>query len=67
MLLGALHGDDVESCVRTSIQSYLEGTFSILANEMAKSDGRPISHADAEVRIADDKTWLRTLEFVRSL
>ena len=67
MLLDVLHGDDVDNCVRTSIRTYLEGTFNILANEMAASDGRPISHADTTARMANDKTWWHTVEFVRSL
>jgi hypothetical protein len=67
MLLVALEGQQVDACVETAIRSYLEGTFNIVANQMAEGAGRPISQRDAEARMPQDETWQQTVAFVRSL
>jgi hypothetical protein len=67
MLLVALEGQHVDACVETAIRTYLEGTFNVVANQMAEGVGRPISQRDAEARMPRDETWQRTVAFVRSL
>jgi hypothetical protein len=67
MLLSALTGDGAIACATTALTTYLEGTFNILANDLATRDGHPISQADASRRIPEDERWQRAVAFVSAL
>lgn len=67
MLLEPLQHDDLGASVRTTLLTYLEGTFNVLSLDLSLSLRRPISDAEAREILADDPTWIRTVAFVRSL
>jgi hypothetical protein len=66
-LSAVLHGEPVQRCVATTLRTFLEGTFNLLANELAASAGGAISHAEANKRLARSDAWKQTVAFVRSL
>ncbi|WP_410614371.1 hypothetical protein [Amycolatopsis sp. lyj-109] len=65
MLLAALEDDDLESTLHATVLTYLEGTFSTLANDHA-GDGA-INLPDAERALAADERWARAVAFVLAL
>jgi hypothetical protein len=67
MLSAVLDDQDVKSCLMTTLSTYLEGAFNVLANKMAVSDGRPIPNDEVTMRLAHDEAWRRAVELVRSL
>jgi hypothetical protein len=67
MLAGALEDDDLETTVEATLTTYLEGTFTVLANNLAETDGRPISLVDAEERLAGDERWRAAVDLVRAV
>jgi hypothetical protein len=67
MLSAALSGEDLEVCLRTTLYSYLEGTFNVVANELSRTLGRSIAHSDALAQVSASKTWERAVSFVNAL
>ena len=67
MLLSALGGDPLETCATTTLTTYLEGTFTVVANTLATTNGHPISHLEATNRVPESDTWRRAIAFVRAL
>lgn len=67
MLLGALSDDDLESTLHSTVTTYLEGTFTVLANDLARVAGRPLGQPEAEQALAGDERWQRAAGFVRAL
>jgi hypothetical protein len=66
-LMAVLHGESVQRCVTTTLRTFLEGMFNVLANEVAVSAGSTISHAEAQRRLAHDGAWKQAVAFVQSL
>jgi hypothetical protein len=66
-LLAVLHGEPVQRCVATTLRTFLEGMFNVLANELAASAGGTISQAEATKRLAHNDAWKQTVAFVQSL
>jgi hypothetical protein len=67
MLLPALTGEDLVSCATTTLTTYLEGTFNIVANQFATLNGRPISQLEASSRVPEDGAWRRAVALVKAL
>ncbi|QKV73935.1 hypothetical protein [Amycolatopsis sp. Hca4] len=67
MLVAALSDDDLASTAHHTISTYLEGTFTVLANDLARDAGRPISQQDAEEGLSRDPRWQRAVGLVRTL
>jgi hypothetical protein len=67
MLLGALSGEDAAACATTTLTTYLEGTFTVIANDLATRDGRPISQLQAADRVPEDERWQRAVALVDAL
>jgi hypothetical protein len=67
MVLTALEDDDLATCVSSTLTTYLEQSFTLLANDLAEQDGRPISQADADARLAVDDRWRQVVDFVHAL
>jgi hypothetical protein len=53
--------------VEATLTTYLEGTFTVLANDLAESGGRPISQVDAQERLALDERRRAAVDLVRSV
>jgi hypothetical protein len=67
MLLSALGGDPLPACATATLTTYLEGTFNVVANNLAMANGRPISQLEAVDRVPESDTWRRAVAFVQSL
>lgn len=67
MLSAAIGGEDVSACLEIALRVYLTQTFNSLVRAYAIADGKPISYAEAKVRVADDVAWRRTLDFITAL
>lgn len=67
MLISALGDDDVDTCVETAIQTYLEGTFNVVSNELAAKAGLSISHRDALKAMEASPAWQHALSVVTAL
>jgi hypothetical protein len=66
-LLAVLHGEPVQRCIATTLRTFLEGMFNLLANQLAASAGGTISHTEANKRLAHNDAWKQTVAFVQSL
>jgi len=67
MLTTALDGQNLGQCLQTTLRTYLEGTFNILANIHAVTAGGSISHPEAETLLTHDHEWSKAVEFVQAL
>ena len=67
MLLSVLNGEGLVTCATTTLTTYLEGTFNVVANNVAAVAGHPISQLEASSRVPDDEIWRRAVRFVRAL
>jgi hypothetical protein len=66
-LLAVLHGEPVQRCLATTLRTFLEGMFNLLAGELAASADGTISHAEAKARLVHNDAWKQTVAFVQSL
>ncbi|MFJ7215539.1 hypothetical protein [Amycolatopsis sp. NPDC098790] len=67
MLLAALADDDLESTLHATVTTYLEGAFTMVANDHARAAGVPLRLPEAERALAADERWHRAVAFVRAL
>jgi len=67
MLLPAHDGRDALTCLRIALQTYLEGTYIVLANEESARLGRPISQTEAQATVQADASWRHAVAFAQSL
>jgi hypothetical protein len=67
MIAAAIGGQDVGSCLETTLWVYLEETFNALTRTYAVADGRPVSYTEAKERVAADPEWHRAVDFINAL
>lgn len=67
MLSEALNGVGSSEAVESTIRTFLEGVFNVLANAIAMRSGRSISQAMAAEEIGNSAEWKESLALVTAL
>jgi hypothetical protein len=62
-----IRGEDVRTCLDTTLRVYVEGRYNMIARAYAISEDRPISQKEADERMARDPEWNQVINFVNSL
>jgi hypothetical protein len=63
-LIRALEGADLDQLLEHAATTYLDGTFTLIANRLADENGGVISHAEADRRVATTEAWREARAFL---
>ena len=67
MLAPVLNGRGAIACAETALERYLERVGRILAMDLSKAEGRPVSIAEAANKLPQHELWIRACSFVKGL